>query len=397
MNTIPFSRPSRHAALALLACIALAGCGGGGGATPPDPATTLGANGGSVVSADGKVTVSVGANALQANATVTMAPATPDAATAADPALVAGTTYTYTAPDIQVPDQVLIEIVSPGAVGAVGAAGAAGAVKRALALPPAYVAPPTCLVNSALIAAPVHNIWVAGTECPASPAPACVKVVTSNTGGPHALCAPAQEIIFIPAAPTQCPSGYHEVTGELAYAGLASLNGLSRLCKRDSVATPPVLGQSGSPSALSCSIQNGKFVCVAPRLPSGTFSVLWDREPPPLPTFDLSTNGLQETFIDVNEVGGLPGKAIFRIRATDPHGLGAVELVEATAVVSAASSGSGHDELQIAQRWRADPALFAGGAVRNFLSEVIEIPYTLSDPAKRRFFIRASRLLMHVW
>ena len=117
--------------------------------------------------------------------------------------------------------------------------------------------------------------------------------------------------------------------------------------------------------------------------------MFWDRAPPPLPTFDLSTNGLQETFIDVNEVGGLPGKAIFRIRATDPHGLGAVELVEATAVVSAASSGSGHHELQIAQRWRADPSLFAGGAVRNFLSEVIEIPYTLSDPAQRRFFIRA--------
>lgn len=383
MNSTPFSR---RAALALLACIVLVGCGGGGGdgATPPDPATTLGAKGGSVVSADGKVTVSVGANALQANTTVTMVPAVPDTTNAADPSLVAGTTYTYTAPDIQVPDQVLIEIASPAAAVAAAVAG-----KKALALPPAYVAPPTCLVNSALIASPVHNIWVAGTECPASPAPACVKVLTSNTGGPHALCAPAQEIIFIPGAPTQCPGGYHEVTGEAAYAGLASLNGLSRLCKRDSVATPPVLGQSGSPSALSCSVQNGKFVCVAARLPSGTFSVLWDREPPPLPTFDLSTNGLQETFIDVNEVGGLPGKAIFRIRATDPQGLGAVELVEATAVVSAASSASGHDELQIAQRWRANPALFAGGAVRNFLSEVIEIPYTLSDPARRRFFIRA--------
>ena len=61
----------RRVALAFFICTAVAACGGGGGgggAAPPEPATTLGAAGGSVRSADGKVTVSVGANALQANA-----------------------------------------------------------------------------------------------------------------------------------------------------------------------------------------------------------------------------------------------------------------------------------------------------------------------------------------
>ena len=48
-------------------------------------------------------------------------PGTADAATAADPALVPGTTYAYTAPDIQVPDQVLIEIESAAALNATAA------------------------------------------------------------------------------------------------------------------------------------------------------------------------------------------------------------------------------------------------------------------------------------
>jgi len=131
-------------ALLLAATIgALSACGGGGGDPQPPAAQTLGPAGGSVVSSDGKVTVSVGANALQAPAAVSIVPGTADAATAADPALVPGMTYTYTAPDIQVPDQVLIEIESAAALNA-----AAAGRKEAQDLPTGWLPPPTCLVNA---------------------------------------------------------------------------------------------------------------------------------------------------------------------------------------------------------------------------------------------------------
>ena len=65
----------------------LVACGGGGDGPQPPAAQTLGPAGGSVTSSDGKVTVSVGPNALQAPAAVSIAPGTADAATAADPAL----------------------------------------------------------------------------------------------------------------------------------------------------------------------------------------------------------------------------------------------------------------------------------------------------------------------
>ena len=109
---------------------------GGDGPQPP-AAQTLGPAGGSVTSSDGKVTVSVGPNALQAPAAVSIAPGTADAATAADPALVPGTTYAYTAPDVQVPDQVLIAIESAAAASATSNGRA-----KALALPAGREPPP---------------------------------------------------------------------------------------------------------------------------------------------------------------------------------------------------------------------------------------------------------------
>ena len=67
-----------------------------------------------------------------------IAPATPDAATAADPSYVPGTTYAYTAPAIQVPEQVLITIESPAAVGAPRRRRRAASSRSAL--PPGYYA-----------------------------------------------------------------------------------------------------------------------------------------------------------------------------------------------------------------------------------------------------------------
>ena len=65
--------------------MALAGCGGGSNdAAPPAAGQTLGPAAGSVTSSDGKVTVTVGDNALQAATAIAIAPAEPDAATAAD-------------------------------------------------------------------------------------------------------------------------------------------------------------------------------------------------------------------------------------------------------------------------------------------------------------------------
>jgi hypothetical protein len=67
--------------------------------------------------------------------------------------------------------------------------------------------------------------------------------------------------------------------------------------------------------------------------------------------------------------------------------LSAVELVEFTGSVPVGDSGG--FEFQIVRRWRADPALFSGGGITDFDSQVFSIPYTLADPAKRSFQIRA--------
>jgi len=140
-STLRFAR-----SLALTgATLVVAACGGGGGGDTPPAGSTLGTMASSVTSSDGKVTVGVGDNALQAPVTISIAPATPDAATAADPSYVPGSTYIYTAPAIQVPDQVLITIESSAAV---GSAGARSDRKLALALPPGYEPPPTCLINA---------------------------------------------------------------------------------------------------------------------------------------------------------------------------------------------------------------------------------------------------------
>jgi Bacterial Ig domain len=364
--------------LATLMSAMLAGlvaCGGGGDAMPAPAVQTLGPAGGSVVSSDGKVTVSVGPNALQAPAAVSIVPGTADAATAADPALVPGTTYTYTAPDIQVPDQVLIEIESAAALSA-----ATAGRKEAQDLPTGWLPPPTCLVNAINVGQPVMNIYITGTDCPSSPAPACVKVYGTST---HSLCAPANEIIFVPGGqPVGCPEGYQEVTGDPEFADLVATHADSRICHRQTVMGPPVLGQSGQVSTLNCLTSRGKFLCPAPKLPNDTYSVLWDKTTPPKPELDVkgSSGG---TGVFMEEVG--PGSVVnFRIKATDPNGLGGVELMEWLAY-DPQNSAAGTPTFQ---RWHADPALFSGAAVKNYDSLSFQLPYLQTDPVKRHFFAR---------
>src|SRR6187200_1415876 len=99
MNAFSTLRFARSLLLAG-ATLVLAACGGGGGGHTAPAGSTLGTMASSVTSSDGKVTVGVGDNALQAPVAISIAPATPDAETAADPSYVPGTTYTYTAPAI---------------------------------------------------------------------------------------------------------------------------------------------------------------------------------------------------------------------------------------------------------------------------------------------------------
>ena len=82
-----------RALVSTLALAAFAGCGGGGGSdAPATPNSALGPGQSTVLSSDGKVTVAVGDNALQAPVSISIEPAAPDAATAADPSYVPGTT-----------------------------------------------------------------------------------------------------------------------------------------------------------------------------------------------------------------------------------------------------------------------------------------------------------------
>lgn len=385
MVSSSITRGKAALASALIA-LALVGCGGGGSDPAPVSNTTLGPGASSVVSSDGKVTVAVGNNALQAATAIAIAPATPDAATVADPSYVPGTTYTYTSAGTQVPDQVLITIESPAAV---AVAQARPDRKLALALPAGYEPPPTCLVGTSTLLNPlqdVRTIQVPGPQCPQSPAPACVKLYESPAG--NSMCAPALDVIVVPLGFGACPPNYREVTNDPAFAELAAANGLSRICHREEVPTPPVLGTPGSRGTVSCSVKSGKFICPAPAVPSGTLSLFWDKTLPPAPTFTLA-GPFGGELIAVPEVG--PGQTIHvTIHATDPNGLGGVVLEEIGASIPYSISGSGFDERQVTQRWQAPQALFnAATPVTTYDSGEFELPYLVGDPATRMFRVRA--------
>ena len=64
--------------------------------------------------------------------------------------------------------------------------------------------------------------------------------------------------------------------------------------------------------------REGKFICAAPELPSGTYSVMWDTEQPPEPTFGVKSTS-SGTFVYEDE---LETGAVFNVRVfgSDPHG-----------------------------------------------------------------------------
>lgn len=377
-----------RALLSALTLAALAGCGGGGGSgAPATPNSVLGPGQSTVLSSDGKVAVSVGDSALQAPVTISIDPATPDAETAADPSYVPGTTYVYTAPAIQVPDQVLITIESPAAT---GAAAAPPNRKVALAMPPGYMPPPTCLVNQSgppATWAPVMNIIVQGTQCPTSPAPGCQKIYQFGSGDQQqALCAPVQDVIVVPATDyIVCPDGYVEVTADPYFASIAAEHGNARICQRVNVQAPPRLVDPGRGTSVNCVPSQGRFVCPAPAVPSGTYSVLWDKTPPPDPYIDLAN---QSSGIGFSlEENGPPAMINVRLKATDPDGLGGVQLLEILPY-AATSLDAANGELPVAVRWTAPAAQFSASKVTNYDSGVFQIPYAYTDPAERRFRVR---------
>ena len=400
MNASNTMRTARRFLLAGVT-LAVAACGGGGGGGAVPAGSTLGMMASSVTSSDGKVTVSVGDNALQAATSIAIAPAEPDAATAADPSLVPGTTYEYTAPRLQVPEQVLIRIDSPHAVAAAVAAMPGRA--RIQALPPGYFPPPTCLVNSTVLQAPVQNIWVDGDQCPQAPAPACLKIVTVEgenlnplDGVPASkttLCAPAADLVAVPGDQI-CPSGYREVTGEPAFADFAAQHSLSKICERLTVSTGAVLGMHGKPSSVPCTPRDGYFLCVSGQLPTGRLSVMWDRTPPnePLIGFFAPKTLPASLGVPLRVVvpeDGSPTTMTFTIKATDPDGLGGVELVEASGAAPQPSTyGAGVGLLPGHTVWSAPAAAFSGAPLKSYESGPIEVPYSLADPASRLFFFR---------
>ena len=381
--------PTLLLAGALVAC----GGGGGGGADPaPAPNSTLGPGASTVASSDGRVRVAVGANALQAATAISIAPATPDAETAADPSYIAGTTYTYTATAVQVPDLVQITIDSPAATAASAGAAvpwAAAGRQRRLDFPPGYQPPPTCLVNapgvlngSQTAQTILVTAWPEAAQCPQAPAPGCINVWSP---GPNvAVCAPSQDLILVPSVATPCPAGYREVTGEAEFQALAAANGYARVCQRSGDSTPPVLtGGPGRGPLGNCTPRNGSFVCTVPALPSGTYSVLWDRTPPSPPVFSAkSTSG--GTFVYKDE---LQTDAKFRVALTaaDPHGLGMAEIME---IFDTPPSNIVLGRLRNERIWAAPAGTFTGTLVTNYDTGTFLLPFDNDAPPKRRFMAR---------
>ena len=96
------------------------------------------------------------------------------------------------------------------------------------------------------------------------------------------------------------------------------------------VQAPPVLVDAARGTSVNCRASQGKFLCAAPKLPSGTYSVLWDKTPPPEPYIDLAndSSGIGFTL----EENGPPAMINVRLKATDPHGVGRHRAARAAAV-----------------------------------------------------------------
>ncbi len=264
-------------------------------------------------------------------------------------------------------------------------------LRRALAplplvLPPA---PPTCLVTLATAHGDIAKTqWSDGATCPTTPGPACVKLLAHITasGNPMSLCAPGTDLFYMHDTTwTQCPIAYAEVTGDDAFSTQAWHNGHSRLCHRLS----SLPGGGGRPVP-ACKLINRRWVCPIPVPGLAGYDLSNDREPPPRPSLDVSgvgAFGLQSVVIFVQD-NGPPGQIPFRLKASDPNGLGGVELLEDIGPVSNGESGELF-ERQLVRRWQADPATFSGSPVTNYHGPLFHVPYSLGDPAKRSFFVRA--------
>jgi hypothetical protein len=143
------------------------------------------------------------------DATIAIAPAEPDAGTAAEPSLVPGTTYEYTAPRTAGaragadPDRL--------------AARRRGAPRRRCRAAPASWRcpragfPPTDLLSSIrtnLLAPGCRTSGSTATSARNRPRPACLKITTVEYGNPNpfdgvpatkkSLCAPAADLVAVP-------------------------------------------------------------------------------------------------------------------------------------------------------------------------------------------------------
>ncbi len=247
---------------------------------------------------------------------------------------------------------------------------------------------PTCLASLAQSQGktPLSH-WVQGEDCPSAPAPACLKLLALDTGGTaHAYCAPGLELFYMLDVPwARCPANYREVTGDDDFSTLAWHNGRSRLCQRLSSAS----GAGARPDP-ACAFVNRRWVCPIPVPGLAGYELSTDREPPPRPSFDTSgtaAGGLQSVII-VADDNGPPGQIPFRLKASDPNGLGAVELLEDLGLVLGGESGQLF-ERQLVRRWRSDPATVTGAAVTNYHGPLFHVPFSVTDPAKRAFIVRA--------
>ena len=81
-----------------------------------------------------------------------------------------------------------------------------------------------------------------------------------------------------------CPEGYVEVTADPFFADIAAEHGNGRICQRYTVQAPPVLVDAARATSVNCRASQGKFLCPAPKLPNGTYSILWDKTRRPTPT-----------------------------------------------------------------------------------------------------------------
>lgn len=370
----------------------LAACGGGGVADAPPPNIT--AAGGTVVSADGKVRLTVPAGAVTVSATLSIEKVEPDAETAADPVYLPGSSYRVVGDlgTLALPATWELTLDAPLS-GSGSLAGARLDIKRALS---AATPPNTGYSCNGSDGKPLGGEWVIGNFCPAG----CENTgrFTDVNQTTYSSCQPIVSYFWDTAAPwcdAAAVSGNPWVqvppsANLLLYVEFAASAGPGVLCALYKTAAPPLLvgNAINALNLMPCTVSGNTLSCKKPQVKAGVFKVLADTQAPT----DVKLHTFNEGFKSNEPVGvtlGLDGTGELRygISGQDERVAAKAELWEIELDFVSGPNGPQPKLTHILRATVAD----ANSAAKIFVSSgspPATLPFNASDRFKRYFFAR---------